>query len=53
MAVKPRYTEQVVLLVTPETRKELEVIAEAEEKSLAGVARELLDSALSARVASD
>jgi len=45
VAVTARYTEQVVALVTPETRKWLEDEAEARQVSRAEVVREKLDKA--------
>lgn len=45
MAVTARYTEQVVALVTPDTRKWLEDEAEARHISRAEVVREKLDKA--------
>lgn len=49
MAVTARFTEQVVAMVTPETRKYLDDEAEARNVSMADVVREMLDESRAMR----
>jgi hypothetical protein len=46
MAIKARYTEQIVLMVKPEVRQALEQIADEEEISIAAAARRAIDAGL-------
>lgn len=43
MAIKAKYTEQVVIMVTPEVREWLQKAAESREISVSRVVRELID----------
>jgi predicted transcriptional regulator len=46
MAVTPKYTKQLVVMVTPAMRDQLDKIADEREVSLAQVAREALEQGL-------
>lgn len=46
MAVKARYTEQVVVMVTPEVRQRLDAVADRDDVSVAQVVRDCIDLAI-------
>ena len=46
MAIRAKFTEQVVVMVTPTVRQALDKIAEDREVSIAQVVREAIDSSL-------
>lgn len=52
MAIKPRYGRPLQIPTTDEMRNAVEAIAELEERSVADVGRELIQSGLNLRTSS-
>jgi hypothetical protein len=52
MALKARYTEQLVVLVDPDTRWRIDQLAEEREVSIGQVTREIIERGLAAEVES-
>ena len=46
MAIKAKYTEQVIVLVTEDMRKRLDALAERQERSVSHIVRKALELAL-------